>query len=136
MNRIDLQKLAKIRSREARILLDAGYYSGSYYLAGYSVECALKACIAKQVQRHDFPDKKRVQDSYTHSLPELLRIAELQAQMKADGLAAPTLGTSWVTVQRWTEASRYSVMTQIDAQDMIRAVAGAGGILPWIVRRW
>jgi HEPN domain-containing protein len=136
MNRIDLQKLAKIRSREARILLDAGYYSGSYYLAGYSVECALKACIAKQVQRHDFPDKKRVQDSYTHSLPELLRIAELQAQMKADGLAAPILGTSWVTVQRWTEASRYSVMTQIDAQDMIRAVAGAGGILPWIVRRW
>jgi len=45
---------------------------GAYYLAGYAVECALKACIAKKTQRHEFPDKRRVDASHTHNLIQLL----------------------------------------------------------------
>ncbi len=56
MNRSDLQRLALVRLDEAKALLDAGYWDGAYYLAGYVVECALKARIARQVQRYDFPD--------------------------------------------------------------------------------
>jgi hypothetical protein len=41
VNRADLQQLAETRLREAKVLLDAGEWSGSYYLCGYSVECAL-----------------------------------------------------------------------------------------------
>jgi HEPN domain-containing protein len=33
------------------VLLEAGLYAGAYYLAGYAVECALKACIAKKTAR-------------------------------------------------------------------------------------
>jgi len=68
MNRHDLRELALIRLREARVLLKNGNYEGAYYLCGYVVECGLKACIAKQTRRYDFPDKKTVDESYTHDL--------------------------------------------------------------------
>jgi hypothetical protein len=68
MNRTDLQKLSRMRVKEAKALLDAGQSCGAYYLTGYAVECALKACIAKQVRRNDFPDKRTVTESYTHDL--------------------------------------------------------------------
>jgi len=40
-------------------LLRLGLFDGAYYLAGYAVECALKACIAKGTQRFEFPDKRK-----------------------------------------------------------------------------
>lgn len=55
MNRRDLKDLAAIRVREASLLLKNKQYSGAYYLAGYAVECALKACISKETRRYDFP---------------------------------------------------------------------------------
>jgi HEPN domain-containing protein len=76
MNRADLQKLSNMRIREAKVLFAAEEYSGAYYLAGYAVECALKACIAKSVQRYDFPDKSLAQKSYVHDLKDLLRLAD------------------------------------------------------------
>jgi hypothetical protein len=42
VNRVDFQDLARIRLREAKALFDAGEFHGAYYLAGYSIECALK----------------------------------------------------------------------------------------------
>ena len=63
MNRFDFQRLAKIRIKEAGVLLEKRCYEGAYYLVGYAVECALKACIAKQTQRFEFPEKSRVLES-------------------------------------------------------------------------
>lgn len=48
MNRLDLQNLALARLEEVEVLLNNHKYSGAYYLSGYVIECALKACIAKQ----------------------------------------------------------------------------------------
>jgi len=42
MNSSDFQKLSAIRLEEARVLLRNKQYAGAYYLAGYSIECALK----------------------------------------------------------------------------------------------
>jgi HEPN domain-containing protein len=78
MNRLDFQKLAELRLLEAEVLLDAGKYEGAYYLCGYAVECALKACIAKLTKEHDFPDKATVNDSYTHDLGKLLGVSGLK----------------------------------------------------------
>ncbi|MCH9011178.1 MAG: HEPN domain-containing protein, partial [Chloroflexi bacterium] len=78
MNRADLQEISSLRVEEARVLLRNGYYSGAYYLIGYAVECALKACIAKQIRRYDFPDRKLVNDSYTHDLEKLLGVSGLK----------------------------------------------------------
>jgi HEPN domain-containing protein len=58
MNRTEFQSLAEVRIREAKALLDAGLWDGAYYLAGYAVECALKACIAKRTRAEDFPPRE------------------------------------------------------------------------------
>lgn len=71
MHRNDLQLLSKVRLKEATALLEMGLSDGAYYLAGYAVECGLKACIAKETQRGEFPDRRRVNDSHTHNLEDI-----------------------------------------------------------------
>jgi len=78
MNRTDLRNLSALRAKEARVLLDNDCYDGAYYLIGYAVECALKACIAKRTQRYDFPDKRTVNESFTHNLEKLVQVIGLQ----------------------------------------------------------
>ena len=137
MNRSDLQKLSRLRVAEARALFRAGQFSGAYYLAGYAVECALKACIARQTQKYDFPDKNRAIESYVHSPARLLKAADLERDLQSEVAMDVLLRASWDFVVNWTEASRYRIMTRQDADQMIKAVAARkGGVLPWIQQRW
>jgi hypothetical protein len=137
MNRSDLQRLSNARIREAKILFAAGEYSGAYYLAGYAVECALKACIAKATQRFDFPDKVRVNGSYSHKLADLLKIANLTADLEQAVQVNGKLGASWNVVSNWSEQSRYVICSGSDADAMIKAVGKLrDGVIPWIKRRW
>ena len=39
------------------------------------MECAFKVYIAKGTERHELPDKERVNASYTHRLKDLARLA-------------------------------------------------------------
>ena len=98
MNRAELQSLADIRVADAKVLLDAGRYQGAYYLLGYAVECALKACVAKQIREHDFPDRKLIQESYTHDLGRLLAISGLKAQFDARVAADSAFEVNWSAV--------------------------------------
>jgi len=84
VNRYDFQKLARIRLEEAKVLLRNGKHEGCYYLCGYAVECALKACIAKRTKRYDFPDKSMFKDAYTHDLDQLVRTAELEPARRSE----------------------------------------------------
>jgi hypothetical protein len=137
VNRKDLQKLAVIRLKEARALLLARYYSGAYYLAGYVVECGLKACIARKSRRHDFPDRKTVMDSYTNDLAKLVKVAELETALDTEAAADPPLSDNWMIVKAWTEESRYQVIDRREARIMYYAVAGRKhGVLRWIRRHW
>ena len=137
MDRKDLQALSRIRAKEAKALLDAGLHDGAFYLAGYAVECALKACIAKTTRKHEFPDKDRVNKSYTHSLVELIRLAELRethdARMKSD----PAFRDNWLIVVSWSEDSRYLRNTAEKAQGLVNAVGNPkSGILAWLRHYW
>jgi HEPN domain-containing protein len=137
MNRIDLQELSEIRIRESRALLDAGFSDGAYYLAGYAVECALKACIAKRTQEHDFPDKKLVNDSHTHNLKTLLQLAELKTEMDAAIDVDPGMESVLGRIQEWSETSRYQKRTAQEAEALLKAIEdGKGGLLPWIRLHW
>lgn len=91
MNRSDLQRLAGVRLREAKVLFVAGEYSGAYYLAGYAVECGLKACIAKGTRRYDFPDRERVSRSFVHNPTELVKLAELFGPLQVAMRSNPAL---------------------------------------------
>ena len=137
MNRTDFQEIADIRLRESKALLDAGFPDGAYYLAGYAVECALKACIAKRTRAHDFPEKKLVNDSHTHDLGKLLQLAELQAELDAAMQANVAMKASLDTVQDWSETSRYEKKDAQDATELLQAIEDTtGGLLPWIKSRW
>jgi HEPN domain-containing protein len=137
MNRSDLQRLSNARIREARILFDAGEYCGSYYLAGYAVECALKACFAKSVRKYDFPDKKGAGKIFTHKLPDLVTLANLDAELLASRQASSKFASGWDVVCKWTEESRYSNGTKDDAEELLDAIIRRrDGVLPWIKRHW
>ena len=51
-------------------LLSAGRWSRAYYLAGYAVECGLKACVLAYVERTCviFLDKKFSEKCWTHDV--------------------------------------------------------------------
>jgi HEPN domain-containing protein len=137
MNRIDFQELAELRLKEANALLAAGFPDGAYYLAGYAVECALKACIAKRTQLHDFPEKKLVNDSHTHNLKELMRLAELKTELDTVLDADPEMRPNLETVQDWAETARYQRKTVPDTIALLTAIENQkGGLLPWIRQRW
>jgi HEPN domain-containing protein len=137
MNRNDLQRLAGIRIREAKTLFRAGEFSGAYYLAGYAVECALKACIARKTLRFDFPDKLRVMQSHTHNQRELLRLAGLNDELDAAKKASRNFAGGWDEVGKWTEESRYSTWTRSDAEAILDAITERkDGVLPWIKHYW
>ncbi|PYO37269.1 MAG: DNA-binding protein [Candidatus Rokuibacteriota bacterium] len=138
MNRYDLRELARQRVREARQLLRARAPHGAYYLAGYAVECALKACIAKKTQRYEFPSRQAVNESYTHDLKKLLRLADLERALDQETRDRARLGVNWDLVKDWTEQSRYdAAMDMRRARELYRAIAGRpDGVLPWVRRHW
>jgi hypothetical protein len=138
MHRNDLRRLSRLRISEARLLLRAGAAQGAYYLAGYAVECALKACIARQFQQHDLPDRALVNDVYTHDLDRLLGLADLRRALKQESAAYPLLQTNWDVVKDWKETARYNAtITAKEAQDLYSAcTARRYGVLAWLRNQW
>src|SRR5947207_13158037 len=101
VDRKDLQELSKGRLKEATALLRLGFFDGAYYLAGYAVECALKACIAKGTRRHEFPDKQKVVSSHSHKLLDLARVAGLAEARLERADTDPGFRANWDIVQAW-----------------------------------
>jgi hypothetical protein len=70
------------------VLLAARHWSAAYYLAGYVVEDALKACIAKLMK------------------------ADLDIALRTDA----DLQDNWDCVKDWTESSRYARTAKAKAE--------------------
>ena len=113
-------------------------WDGAYYLAGYAVECALKACIASQFRAATIPEKGSVDKLYVHNLSVLARFANLEAAIRAEIKNDPQFGAHWLTVQSWSEESRYQlVRRRIEAQNMFDGVADPQhGVLQWLKQHW
>ena len=110
---------------------------GAYYLAGYAVECALKACIAKATQKHEFPDKKKVDSSYSHNLDLLVRLVGLEKVREAYIGRSPEFLRNWSAVQQWSEDSRYQKHSAQAAADLVEAVGARNqGVISWIKLYW
>src|SRR5215467_11158848 len=107
MNRTDLQSLSRQRRREAAALLRARHFPGAYYLVGYAVECALKACIARQTRRFDFPSKQIVQKVFVHDLELLVKAAGLKADLDRDLRANEALEVILAIAKHWPEKSTH-----------------------------
>ena len=139
MNKTDLQTLADLRIDEAQALLTftPPRPDAAYYLAGYAVECALKAAIATLFNQHDWPDKRFVNDCHTHDLLLLVKYAKLNGSRLTLSAANPLFEDNWKIVQAWNESSRYERHNLVKAQAMVDAVANTtNGVLPWIKAIW
>jgi hypothetical protein len=117
--------------------LDSGYYSGAYYILGYAVECALKACIAKKIRRYDFPDRKLANDSHTHDLEKLFRISGLEGEFQKERRVNHDLNANWVLVKDWSEQYRYiHNVSESVAREFYSAVTNRrNGVLSWL-KKW
>lgn len=138
MSRTELQQLAQLRLEDAEALLAASRWPAAYYLLGYCIECALKACVAKLFRTDEVPERKLVNSFYTHRLDELLTISGVKADFEARAGVDPNFDANWNTVLAWNEASRYDVtITELMARALHAAVTNApSGILPWLRTQW
>jgi HEPN domain-containing protein len=138
MNRADFQRLDQLRIREGKVLLDKGHHAGAYYLLGYAVECAIKACIAKKTREHDFPDKQRGIKSWDHDLTKLLGVAELEQELDTEMKKSKKFASNWSTVKDWKVDTRYEHnISAVDAKDLFSAVtAWKYGVLSWLKKWW
>jgi HEPN domain-containing protein len=137
VDRKDLQELSRVRLREATALLKLGLFDGAYYLAGYAVECALKACIAKGTQRCEFPDKKKVESSHSHNLQELIKVAGLDEARREQADKDTDFRRNWAMVQSWSEQSRYRKHRPESAQALVGAVGDRRhGVISRIKLQW
>lgn len=138
MDRTALQELAEVRLKDAAALLAASRWQGAYYLLGYCVECALKACVAKQFRQHEVPDRKLVNSFYTHRLDELLTISGVKHQLEKRAQTDPGFLFNWNTVRDWSEIARYDpAVTEAVARGMYEAVTDStSGILSWLKTQW
>jgi HEPN domain-containing protein len=137
VDRTDFQRLARIRIKEAKALLDRGLYDGAYYLAGFAVECALKACIARQRKKYEFPDKSLTEQSYTHHLGRLLKAAKLEDEWNNKMETDSEFRLRWESVDEWTVESRYQSTSRSNARALYFAVVSRRhGVLRWLRTYW
>ena len=138
MNRSDFQELAELHLQHARALLDAQLHSGAYYMSGYVIECALKACICKRTKEFDFyPRPKEAQKAWGHDRKDLIGLADLVEKIDEDRRTDGTLNIYWKEVETWTVESRYERHSQREAKDLYDAVSHpVHGVLACIKRHW
>lgn len=131
------QQLAKLRLREAEALYNAGLYDGSVYLAGYSVELALKARICRLLGLQNYP-LELGQAFKIHNLEQLKKLAGLTR--KVDPIRNRRLFDNWSKAVVWDPEQRYEAPGRYDVRaakvilDSIREKPN--GVLTWLSRRW
>jgi hypothetical protein len=138
MNRTDLQILADDRLKDAGVLVVNGRFGAAYYLAGYAVECALKACIAKLTKAEDFPIKNSTNAVYIHDLKKLAATPRVEVAIAKLSGSDQDFKNNWEIVSWWSEESRYDrSIDQPLAEMMLDAVSDPQhGVMQCIKQYW
>jgi HEPN domain-containing protein len=142
VDRNQRKALAEEWLEDARVLLNAKRWSAAYYLSGYVVECALKACLLKHLGESgaifgDSKHLKRLADCWTHDLEVLVGLAGLDAMFGQARGANAALETNGGVVKDLKETSRYESRPEAEALAMYEAVThDPDGVYPWIRAHW
>ncbi len=142
MDRMQLQKLARARLKDAKALLEKKRWSAAYYLCGYVIECALKACLLHYLGESEavFGEPgylKKLADCWTHDLVKLVNLAGLDAEFGVACGANPALNNFWVVTKEWKETSRYEEKTEAEAKRLYEAVSqNPDGVFRWFQAHW
>jgi HEPN domain-containing protein len=131
-----LQRLAIAKIEDARLLFQNGRYANAYYLYGYGVELALKACIARQIAAETIPDRAILKDVLDHNLGRLVALAGLAARLK-DRRQEREFDVRWPVVAEWSVESRYELVDPVSATAMQDAIENAEhGVMVWLRQFW
>lgn len=137
VSRSDLQSLARSKLDDAKLLLRRRRHASAYYLAGYAVEFALKAAIARQVEHHVLPDPKFIRDVYQHDLDRLVSLAKLRVELDSARSANVRLNANWAIVSDWSVESRYELLDSGRSTSMVKAVSErSSGVFQWVQQHW
>ena len=120
-------------------MLDQGKWNGAYYLAGYAVELALKACIIKMLLATDaFPDREFSKNCYTHSAREARRAGRSWTVYgKLPRMRTQNLRPTGRSHETGRKKSGITEWTRAEADALYTAIAdGTHGVLPWIKTQW
>jgi hypothetical protein len=140
VNRIQWQQLAERWLVDAKVLLDAHRWPAAYYLAGYAVECGLKACVLARVTAAAeviFDDRRFSERCWTHKAFDLVELAALEATRAADAAGNPALHHNWLVVKDWSDTTRYKTVPHHKAKRLYRAITDTpNGVMQWIRAHW
>jgi HEPN domain-containing protein len=134
MDKATLQNLAELRLQDAAALLNAGRWDAAYYMAGYCIECALKACAAKRFLQHVVPERDLTNKFYTHDFNKLVEIAGLLGALNDRQKIDVEFRFNWNLVSAWNESKRYDIgMSEGESRAMLLAVSDKdSGVLTWL----
>ncbi|MCU0431944.1 MAG: HEPN domain-containing protein [Bacteroidia bacterium] len=146
----EIRLLARQRLSEANVLCKNGHYDGAFYLAGYSVELALKAKICELFGVPNLFDESLSPNNSIKGIREIRRFAkthDLYVLLISSGLLnkfeneiARNYSLSKcnsLLFGNWTENVRYkpcSHITLSDVEDLITLLSDSEGFLKWIER--
>jgi len=137
MDRATLQAIALAKLNDAELLFAHGRHSNSFYLFGYAVEIAIKARISLLFRPETIPDRKLVNAVYSHNLNELIGLAGLGDELKAERTGSAVFDGHWSTVSDWNESARYEVIGPFRATAMRNATMDEeAGVFKWLQERW
>jgi HEPN domain-containing protein len=135
--RADLRANAQAKLDDAILLLHNHRFSNAYYLAGYSVELGLKACIAAQLTAETIPSKEIIKGILDHQFPKLIGLAGLRADLQNQQNNDPDFAANWAVVAEWLPDARYEAQDPTSAQSLISAIADPqSGVFRWIKTHW
>jgi HEPN domain-containing protein len=140
---VEFRDLAETRLKDAEELLKINRWACAYYVAGYAVECALKASIVRDAELTGsiFDDKKLasqlIDSFFIHDLEKLFKVAKLEVDFGIARGANPALEDNWTIVKDWQETSRYEQKSQPEAEALVQAINhDPDGVMKWIRDRW
>ena len=137
ITRKNLQALSQAKISDATLLFENSRWANAFYLAGYSLELALKACAAWQFQAGTMPDKKFVNSLYTHRFDDLIGSAGLHAELRTKQDVDSIFSANWGIAAEWTPEARYDATDKSSAHFLLAALTDANhGVLPWIETYW
>jgi len=133
----DLKVLSQARIDDAIVLFHAGRFSSAFYLAGYSVELAIKVCISDLFQTGIIPDKGLVNAIYVHDIEKLINIAGLKPALQEKLKNDAQFAAYWGIASKWNEQSRYCVNDSVTAGHLILSINDPDhGVLQWLKMHW
>jgi hypothetical protein len=122
--------MAVSRLEEAKVLSDAGYEEGTFYLAGYSIELALKARVCQHLDIPNlFYDSPLINDLKvkTHDINTLLLLSGIRKKFEAERIKNVNLSRNWsLIIKTWKPECRYAYCgskTKKEATNLIDAIS-------------